>query len=81
MPPNEIAKLRKELLLAYKLIRAQTIQICDLHSLVAPLIRALGTELAESRQRWLEAMTAELDRERSDSLALLDEVIRRLKVP
>ncbi len=77
--PDEIKRLRGELLVAYQLIRAQTIQICDLHSLVAPLIRALGHDLAESRQLWLAAMQTELDRERTDSLALIDEAIRRLK--
>ena len=82
--PDEIKRLRKELLFAYQLIRNQTEQICDLHILVAPLIGALGPEyagleLGEARLQALETMQTALFQSKDDSLALVDEAIRRLK--
>lgn len=77
---DEIKRLRKELLVAYQMIRAQAVQICDLHMLVAPLIRALDRDLEAARLQRAKEMAAELSQERTDTLALIDEAIRRLRV-
>ena len=86
MPTNEVNRLRRELLIAYQMIRDLTEQVCDLHILVAPLIGALAPEyadhdLGEARLKVSLAMQKQLFQEKSDSIGAVEEAIRRLKVP
>jgi len=83
--PDEIKRLRQELLFAYQLIRDLTEQVCDLHILVAPLIGALdqeraGRDLGEARLRVALVMQEQLFQEKSASIGVVEQAIRRLKV-
>jgi len=78
------SKMKEYLFVAYGIIRQQTEQICDLQSLVVPLILALEPKysdwtLREAYRRVQELKLQELSRSKIDSLALVDEAIRRLK--
>ena len=79
---NDEGKLRESLLVAYGIIREQTEQICDLHSLIIPLLKALENDshksLRESNLRAQASMIRELTRSKSESLALVDQEIFRL---
>lgn len=80
--PSEIEDLRSGLLAAYAIIRQQTEQICDLHILIIPLIKALDDEdlsLGEAYLREQELSGDELIRSKTDSLAVVDEAIRKLQ--
>jgi hypothetical protein len=81
---SEDGKLKESLLIAYGIIRQQTEQICDLHSLLYPLIDALDPKYSRLTlgKAYLQVQAIKLDdlrRSRIDSLALVDEAIRRLK--
>jgi hypothetical protein len=83
--PDEIKRLRQELLFAYQMIRDLTEQVCDLHILVAPLIGALdqehaGRDLGEARLRVALVMQEQLFQEKSASIGVVEQAIRRLKV-
>jgi hypothetical protein len=80
--PSEIEELREGLLAAYAIIRQQTEQICDLHILIVPLIKALDDDevsLGEAylRQQGLDG--DELIQSKTESLAVVDQAIRRLR--
>jgi hypothetical protein len=80
----KIEKLRESLLVAYGIIRQQTEQICDLHMLIVPLIDATAPKYARLPLgvAYLQAQAAKMDdlvRSKTDSLALVDEAIRRLR--
>lgn len=82
MPESE--KLRESLLVAYGIIRQQTELICDLQSLLLPLVDALDPKYSAVglRVAYLAAQEAKLDvlvQSKTDSLALVDEAIRRLR--
>lgn len=79
------SKINEHLKTAYGIIRQQTEQICDLHSLIVPLLRALHDPeyshltLLEAYQREQGKMLKQLTQSKTDSLALVDAAIRRLK--
>jgi hypothetical protein len=80
----ENKQLKDALLTAYGMIRQQTEQICDLHLLFVPLIHALDPKYSRVRlgEAYLREQVIRLDglsRSKTDSLALVDEAIRRLK--
>jgi hypothetical protein len=77
-------KLRESLLVAYGIIRQQTELICDLQSLLLPLVDALDPKYSDVPLgvAYLRAQAIKLDvllRSKTDSLALVDEAIRRLR--
>lgn len=78
-------KLRESLLIAYGIIRQQTEQICDLHILFIPLLKALEPEYAYLNSllaAYREAQVREgpaLIQSKDASLALVDQAIRHLK--
>ena len=77
-------KLRESLLVAYGIIRQQTELICDIQSLLLPLVDALDPKYSgvAPRVAYLAAQEAKLDvlvQSKTDSLALVDEAIRRLR--
>jgi hypothetical protein len=80
----DIEKLKESLVAAYGIIRQQTEQICDLQSLLFSLIDALDPKysrlpLGVAYLRAQEAKLDDLVRSKRDSLALVDEAIRRLR--
>jgi hypothetical protein len=82
MPESEI--LRQSLLKAYDLIRGNTETICDMSMLLAPLLRSLEPEYEHlsPRSAYLQCqaeMLNELLSTKKQSLAFVDDAIRRLK--
>ena len=82
MPDTD--KLKESLFVAYGIIRQQTELICDIQSLLLPLVEALDPKYSgvELRVAYLGAQESKLDvllQSKTDSLALVDEAIRRLK--
>ena len=76
--PDE-KNLLGSLLAAYGIIRQQTEQICDLYILLVPLVDALDPKLRKAYLHCQSLRQRELVELKRDSVALVDEAIRRLK--
>jgi hypothetical protein len=85
-PTQNPSELRENLLTAYGIIRQQTKLICDLSSILCPLIKAVtneddydGLSLGEAYARCSEELAEESNNLTNQTLALIDAEIIRLR--
>jgi hypothetical protein len=81
MTDSDAQRLQEGLLKAYEMIRSQSEVICDLMNLVAPLVKALDAapELGRAYLREQNTSLNEATQLKTESLAVVDDAIRRLK--
>jgi hypothetical protein len=81
MTDSDTRRLQEGLLRAYQMIRSQAEVICDLMNLVAPLVKALDAapKLGQAYLREQNTSLNESTRLKIESLAVVDDAIRRLR--
>jgi len=86
MTPDGSNETKENLLTAYGIIRQQTKLICDLSSILCPLIKAVANEddydglsLGEAYARCSEELAEESNNLTNQTLAVIDAEILRLR--